>query len=198
MGFQETWPLGSGFENVQLGQAINIRTDVPVFYMPDTSASAATSQRCCVVYCGRAPKDITTIDVTIFVTVAAATVTWAEFAAFTGAYEGPSAAAGGTPNLTTKGFVSIASEIAAAAVNDALKKTITLTTTPIKAGEEFWVGFSINATSMPTLRAINASDLTSRQALRAATRPSTMAAGSAFTGGSLAVPIGQFVIEALL
>jgi hypothetical protein len=143
-------------------------------------ATAFASGESYAVYLGRAWKDNPTFDVVVEVTQAAATITWAEVAIASGLM-----LAGLAPSLTTRGFVSVA-----ATFNTTGLKTTTVTTTGVKHGDDVWLILASNATTPFQVRACIPDILQSGVfCSKAATRPSTMAASSAFpVGGTTVVP----------
>lgn len=161
----------------------------------DSGAQAPVDGTSYAVYLGRTLRKITSARVSVFVgSTAAATVAWAEVGLATGAFEGNVGDTAGTPNLTRAGFASIATEIAAGINREA--GALVTPATPIAAGSELWLLFGVSAATLPVMRSIpNAIDGSAASA--AATRPSTMAAGAAFTASQLgaAVPGFWYAVE---
>lgn len=170
-----------------LGGITNLRNDL----LGDSTAASVNpftniDQTCYAQYVGRAPTDITTAELTVELSgTAAVTVVYAELALATGDYEAANLAVAGTPLLTlVAGSVADISVEVAGGTNRNITKTVT-PTTPIKAGTELWLLVSVDAGTQPTWRANSRTG--SMNASKTATRPSTMAADSEFTGGTLAV-----------
>lgn len=121
---------------------------------------------CHAVYCGKAPKDLSSVDVGVFLAgPAAATITYAEIGVATGEFTSLSNA-----TLQIKGFASIAVEAAIGTVT-VYKKTISGLVIP--KGTDLWAVAAASATTQPTYRVLPASDFNGICQTRAATRPST-------------------------
>lgn len=165
------------------GDVTNLVSDF-MHGLPEVTAALTNSdQRCYALYLGRAHRKITTCDVTFIVgATAGATIVYAELALATGAWVPPATGTTpGAPALTLRaGTVSdISGDLGS--TNTTVTKSIT-PTVPIPTGTEIWTIISVDAGTQPVWRAI-ADDMNSRQAYKDATRPSTMAAASVFTGG---------------
>lgn len=137
-----------------------------------TSTKTLTSLTTFALYMGRLQVAATSIRVRYRVTTAAATITWAEIAIAKGAVN-----VGGNPSLTRLGFADVA-----AVVNSIGLKTTTVTLTGAAVGDDIWVLVGNQATTAAILRAASAADdLQVGVQAAVATRPSTMAAATAFT-----------------
>jgi hypothetical protein len=146
-----------------------------------TATKTCTSNTSFAVYLGRADAAYTSVVVRLRVTTAAGTITWAEVAIATGT---PSP--GGNAALTRRGFTDTA-----AIVNSLGQKSITVSVSGIAAGDDIWAIVGAQATTALAVRAGLADDLQlGGQASAAATRPSTMGAGTTFTieGATAACP----------
>jgi hypothetical protein len=137
-----------------------------------TSARGPVSQTSYAIYLGRSPQykpSGTSAEAKFRVTGVFAGVTWAEVAVATGT-DGA---------LTTRGFASVSSNVTSTG-----PKTITINlSSDILPGDDVWVIFAINATTLGTLRAASVADDLQTGVLRTrvSTRPSTMFGASAFT-----------------
>lgn len=149
-----------------------------------TTAKTITSNSTFAVYLGRAPKPITTAQVRLRVTTAAATITWAEVALATGAIN-----PGGNPTLTVRGFADVSS-----IVNSLGQKTITVNASSgqtINEGDDVWLLIGNQATTALQVRAASiADDLQTGLQASLATRPSlNVGATQAYTiEGATTVP----------
>lgn len=150
----------------------------------DTSAPTGVSGRCYAQYLGVAPCEIKSLELRAEIGgTAAATITWAEMAVATGAFEASAGVTSGTPDLTLR--AGTVADISAEVLNTnfSIVKTVT-PAVPIPAGTELWVLLSVSAVTQPVWRGTQGADFAGAAAIAAATRPSTMAAPTAFTGGS--------------
>ena len=140
-----------------------------------TNVTALASQQCGARYLGRTPFGITSIEVNVQVTTAAGTITWAEVA-----LASANSAAGG--NLTLLGSVTNV----AATFNSTGTKTVTFSIS-VPAGTFLYFLFGSQATTPFQLRATLADEVgLGVHRLAATTRPSTMAAPTAFsTSGAI-------------
>jgi hypothetical protein len=164
-------------------QGVNLVSDVSIPVPANTGALLTVSNTSYAVYVGRAPKNCSSVDLLASLgNPGAVTITWAEIAVASGDYE-PASGPGtsGTPNLTTLGFADIAAEINGTA-NDSIVKTVTAA---IPAGTNIWVLIGNQAATPATFRTTGGGDVLGICATAAATRPSTMAAGTAFTAGQI-------------
>ena len=116
-----------------------------------TTAKTITSASTFAVYLGRAPKAITTAQVRMRVTTAAATITWAEFALATGSIN-----IGANPSLTVRGYADVS-----AVVNSTGQKTVTVNTSSgqtINEGDDVWLLIGNQATTALQVRGQSIAD----------------------------------------
>lgn len=159
----------SGFIKAVVNDAANL-----------TAVTAFATQDAYYVYLGRAQHALTSCDVVCRVTTAAATITYAEVAIFTGA-----PVANGNASLTRRGFT----DVAATFNSIGIKKT-TVTLTGVSAGDDLWAVFASQATTPFQLRGCLADDIQSGVFQTTnAVRPSTAASPQATTlAGAAVVP----------
>lgn len=129
---------------------------------------------------GRAEKAYTSASIQYRVTVAAATITWAEAAVATGAVQmGSTAGAVSASLLTTRGFTDVS-----AVINSTGIKTTTVALSGIQPGDDLWVLLGNQATTAAQIRSTsNADNLSVGRCVESASgiRPSTMLGGTEFT-----------------
>jgi len=135
-----------------------------------------TSTNTYAVYVGKAPRSITSANVRYRVTTAAITVTWAEVALATGSIN-----VGGNPTLTVRGYADVSGVVTSTG-----QKTTSLSVSSgqsINEGDDLWVLYGNNATTVTVLRAQSiADDLQVGAAAFLATRPSlNVGNGQAYT-----------------
>lgn len=124
-------------------------------------------------------------------TTAPVTVTWAEVAIATGA-----PVIGGSPNLTTVGFLDVSATFKASPAG--LRTVLVPVTAPnqIQEGDDLWILFGNQASTVTVLRAdVQADDIQSGYAAVATVQPSTMAAASAFTTEGATVLAPWFTVS---
>jgi hypothetical protein len=180
--FSNGMTVSGGTVDLSGADVTNLVSDFMSALPEVTTALTNIDQRCYAVYLGRAPRKITTCDVSVIVgATAAVTVVYAELALATGAWEPSSGITAGTPELTLRAgtVADISAEVVG--TNTTITKTIT-PSVPIPAGTELWAIVGVDAGTQPVWRA-TADDMNSRQAFKDSTRPSTMSAASVFTGG---------------
>jgi hypothetical protein len=132
-------------------------------------ARGPTANQCRALYMGRAPEDISSIQIAWRQTAGAATVTYAEMGIATGAFVPNS-----TPSLVIRGYVSAATEWGAVGSNTRVL-TIPVTGADIAAGDDIWALYVTDFTGTPTIAVSNVTDRLDIGAIcvRAATRLST-------------------------
>lgn len=132
-----------------------------------TTAKTITSGSTFAIYVGRAPKPITSLQVRLQVTTAAATITWAEIGIAKGAIN-----PGGNPTLTPVGHADVA-----AVVNSTGRKTVTINVAAgqvINEGDDLWILIGNQATTALQVRGLSIVDDNQLGVQGAvATRPST-------------------------
>ena len=140
-----------------------------------TATKTLTSNSTFAYYLGQAETAYSSITLKYRVTTFSATITWAEV----GIASSPQITIGGAASLTTRGYID-ASGTSHLGVSNAIK-TSAIAVTGISAGMHLWALFGNQATTAAVLRGALADDIQSGffQSV-AATRPSTMAAGTAF------------------
>lgn len=140
---------------------------------PGTPTVAFATNVSFAVYLGRAPSDNPSIDLVTKVTTAvSAAPTWAEFAIAKGT---PVANAGAS--LTTMGYTDVSTPAGSTGI---IK--VTVATSGVVKGDRLWAVFGSQAGTVFQLQAANADAVQSGVFVtKAATRPSTMAAASAFS-----------------
>lgn len=144
-----------------------------------TAVRTITSTNTAAVYIGRADRAYSSITVRWRVTTAAATVTWAEVAIARG-----TPVLAGNPLLTRLGFTDVAGVITSTG-----QKSTVVALTGCAAGDDLWVLIGQQATTAGIIRGGVADDLQTGQYATVVTRPSTMAANTAFTlDGATVVP----------
>lgn len=135
-----------------------------------TNVTALASQQCGARYLGMVPFDVSSVEVNVQVTTAAATITWAEVA-----LASANSAAGG--NLTLLGSATNV----AATFNSTGTKTVTFSIS-VPAGTFLYFLFGSQATTPFQLRATLADEVgLGVHRLASTTRPSTMAAPTSFS-----------------
>lgn len=138
-----------------------------------TNVTAMATNQSAARYLGMVPFDITSTEVSVIVTTAVATITWAEVA-----LASANSASGG--NLTLLGSVTNV----AATFNSTGVKTVTFSIS-VAAGTFLYFLFGSQATTPFQLRATLADELgIGVNRLASATRPSTMAAPTSFSSSS--------------
>jgi hypothetical protein len=138
-----------------------------------TGVKSITSTSTFAVYLGRAERNFSSVMTRFRVTTApGGTITWAECALATG-----TPVLGGNATLTTLAYTDVS-----AVVNTTGIKDVTITYSGY-AGQELWFLIGVeNTTTTMVVRAGQADDITSGwQQVATTTRPSTMAANTAFT-----------------
>lgn len=141
-----------------------------------TSARTITSTNTMAVYVGKAPRSLTTVQVRLRVTTAAATITWAEVALGKGTPN-----VGANPAITPVGYADVA-----AVVNSTGQKTVTVNVSAgqaVNEGDDLWVLVGNQATTALAVRAQStADDLQVGVQAAVATRPSlNIGTGVTFT-----------------
>lgn len=145
-----------------------------------TAVTAFATQDAYYVYLGRLQHPVTSCNVVCRVTTAAATITYAEVAIFTGP-----PVANGAASLTRRGFTDVS-----ATFNSTGIKNTAVTLTGTTAGDDVWVVFASQATTPFQLRGCLADDIQSGifQTTNGV-RPSTAASPQATTlAGAAVVP----------
>jgi hypothetical protein len=150
-----------------------------------TAVKTLTSNSSFAYYLGQAQAAYSSITLRYRVTTAAATITWAEVAIASS----PQITIGGAAALTTRGYID-ASGTSHLGVSTGIK-TSAIAVTGISAGMHLWAVFGAQATTAAVVRGALADDIQSGffQSV-ATTRPSTMAAATAFAvEGATTVPV---------
>lgn len=131
-----------------------------------TSVRTITSTNTMAVYVGKAPRALSSVQVRLRVTTAAATITWAEVAIAKG-----SISIGANPSLTVVGTADVS-----AVVNSTGQKSVTVNVSAgqaINEGDDLWVLIGNQATTALIVRALSiADDLQVGVQAALATRPS--------------------------
>lgn len=129
-------------------------------YAADTATETAiVSGTPHLVHIGRAPHNLTTCDVAMHVTTAAATITWAEVAIYRG--DSPT-------TVRRVGYTDVA-----ASFNSTGRKLVTVALSDVMAGDELWVAYGSSATTPFQLRALLPDDLESGVFRTLGAQPST-------------------------
>ena len=141
-----------------------------------TTAKTITSNSTFAVYVGKAPRALTSVQLRLRVTTAAATITWAEVAIAKGTIN-----PGANPTLAVVGWADTS-----AVVNTTGQKTITINVSSgqtIDEGDDLWVLIGNQATTALAVRAQSiADDIQTGLQASLATRPSlNVGNGQAFT-----------------
>ena len=135
--------------------------------------SVANSNTIYAIYMGRANDVWTSASVRLEVMQAAATITWAEVAIGTA----PDIVVPGNASITTRGFTNVASSF-----NSTGEKTVSISLSGITVGANIWLMIGSQATTPFEVQAAIGGFLSAGQMqFRSSARPSTMAAGAAFT-----------------
>lgn len=150
-----------------------------------TAVKTLTSNSSFAYYMGQAETAYSTITFKYRVTTAAATITWAEVAVASS----PAITIGGAASLTTRGYID-ASGTSHLGVSTGIK-TSAVSVSGISPGMHLWAVFGAQATTAAIVRGGLADDIQSGfYQSAAATRPSTMAANTAFAvEGATTVPV---------
>lgn len=131
-----------------------------------TSTKTITSLSTFAIYVGKAPKDLSSLQLRFRVTTAAATITWAEVAVARGVVN-----PGGNPTLTVVGWADVA-----AVINSTGQKTVAVSVASgqnLRAGEDIWALIGNSATTAAIVRAQSiADDIQAGLQASLATRPS--------------------------
>jgi hypothetical protein len=170
-GIKWTDPQAATAVRVPLGFAMATTSTATVFISNSSYA----------YYLGKATSAYTTCTVVTNVKTAVVTsITYAEVAIATGAFSHNGAA-----TLTRRGFTDVS-----ATYNSTGVKKTTITLSGVNIGDDLWVIFSSQATTPYQLEQITAVDRTASGIVqfKAATRPSTMSAATAFAVDSAVVP----------
>lgn len=131
-----------------------------------TTAKTITSGSTFAVYCGRAPRALSSVQLRCRVTTAMGTITWGEVAVAKGAI-----VVGGNPSLTVVGWADVS-----ATYNSLGQKTTTINVSSgqvVNEGDDLWALIGNQATTALAVRAISiADDLQVGVQASLATRPS--------------------------
>lgn len=132
-----------------------------------TGTRSITSTNTYAVYVGKAPRAITSANVRYRVTTGAATITWAEVAIA----KGP-VVVGGGPTLTVVGYANVSGTVTG---TGQFTTSVTVSAgQAINEGDDLWVLYGNNATTVTVLRAQSiADDLQVGVFAWLSTRPST-------------------------
>jgi len=131
-----------------------------------TGVRSITSTNTYAVYVGRAPRALTSASVRYRVTTGAATITWAEVALAKGSVN-----VGGSPTLTVVGYADVSGVVTA--TGQVTTSVNVSSGQSINEGDDLWVLFGNNATTVAVLRAQSiADDLQVGVAAWLSTRPS--------------------------
>ena len=146
-----------------------------------TTATALAKNTDYALYLGRAPSAITSLSVRCSVTTAAATITWAEVAV----YSGPPVAGGNAGSLSRVGWANVA-----ATFNSTGVKTTTVSLSGVAAGDHLWLVLGSQATTPFQLRGMLADTIQSGvfQVSGTGNRPSTTATVTFGLAGATVVP----------
>jgi hypothetical protein len=145
-----------------------------------TALTTSTSNTTYAQYLGKIERPYTQMTLRYRVTTAVATITWAEVAIATGTFT----IAGGA-TLTRRGYTDVSG------INNSTgQKSVAVTISGVKAGDDVWALYGAQATTMHVHRGGLADDLQCGHYQElAATRPSTMGAATAFgVSGATLVP----------
>ena len=124
----------------------------PLFATANLSGTRSiTSTNSYAVYLGRAPRNLTSVNLRYRVTTACATITWAELAIAKGAVN-----IGGGPTLTVVGYADVSG-----VANTTGQKTTSVSVSSgqaINEGDDLWAIFGNAATTVAVLRAQSIAD----------------------------------------
>lgn len=110
-----------------------------------------TNDQCRCIYMGRAPQDLTSINI-FWGQTAGGTITYAEMGVATGTM-----ALGSTPTLTLRGFVDVTADWGSAA--NYLRSIPVTSSSPITAGTDIWACYSVSfSAGAPTIAVSNVPD----------------------------------------
>lgn len=166
---------------------------LPVFYSTAnlTTAKTITSTNTFAVYVGKAPRTLTSVQLRLRVTTAAATITWCEVAIA----KGP-VVVGGNPTLTVVGWADTS-----ASYNSTGQKTTTINVSSgqtINEGDDLWILIGNQATTALQVRTMTiADDIQIGVQASAASRPSlNVGTGVSYTieGATVTCAWAAFII----
>lgn len=193
--YRETVPLGSGWEVRELGKNINTFSQSPLLEFYDSVPITPVADTCYARYLGCAPDDFSNVVLGhINGAVAAAAIVYAEVGIGSGDFPVNDSTLSIDPTITPIGYANVS-----AVVNgDNQQKVVNVPLTyKLKAGQGVWALFSVNATTMPGMRAVLNANHFGRACTRANTRISTnLNTALIFTGAAAGAAISTFHFHA--